>query len=109
MRVLAYDIRHNPYCLSLGVEYMSVDELLPQCHVVSLHCPLLPSTRHIINVEAIKKMRPGTMLINVSRCAAQHPMLHLDDHHVANLVLVTARWARPMVSILVTLYVMQCS
>jgi D-lactate dehydrogenase len=73
MRVLAHDVFPNPLLLTLGVEYMPVDEMLPQCHVVSLHCPLLPSTRHIIDALAISKMRPGTMLINVSRSAAWHP------------------------------------
>lgn len=67
MNVLAYDIRPNQYCVELGVEYTSVEDMLPRCHVVSLHCPLLPSTRNIVDAEAIKRMRPGTMLINVSR------------------------------------------
>ena len=33
----------------MGVEYMSLEEMLPQCDILSLHCPLLPSTAYIID------------------------------------------------------------
>lgn len=50
MRVLAYDPHVNPAVTSLHIPYVvTLDELLPQCDVVSLHVPLLPSTQHIIN------------------------------------------------------------
>lgn len=47
--------------------YTSTDELLPQADVVSLHVPLLDSTRHLINKERLYKMKPSTFLINTSR------------------------------------------
>lgn len=51
MRVLAHDVRPNPAVEALGVPYHPLEELLPQADVVSLHVPLLPSTRHMINQE----------------------------------------------------------
>lgn len=52
MRVPAYDRHANPAVTSLGIDYVaSLDELLPQCDVVSLHVPLLPATQHLINKQ----------------------------------------------------------
>jgi D-lactate dehydrogenase len=65
--VLGYDVRENPECLELGVRYMPLDELLPQCDILSLHAPLVPATRHIMNAETIAKLKPGAFLINTSR------------------------------------------
>lgn len=53
----------------LGLRYVPLDELLAQSDVVTLHCPLTPETRHLIDAAAIAKMRPGAMLINTSRGA----------------------------------------
>jgi D-lactate dehydrogenase len=66
-RVLAYDMILNPECVAKGVTYVSMDELLTQSDIISLHCPLTPETRHLINEEAISKMKEGAMLINTSR------------------------------------------
>lgn len=49
--VLAYDVYQNPKVLEMGVPYLSMEELLPQCDIVSLHCPLLPTTYHLIKKE----------------------------------------------------------
>ena len=48
-------------------EYADLDTLLPQCDIVSLHCPLMESTKHIINADTLAKMKPGAMLVNTSR------------------------------------------
>jgi len=48
-KVLAYDVYQNPKVLDMGVEYKTMEEMLPLCDIVTLHCPLLPSTYHIIN------------------------------------------------------------
>ena len=48
-RVLAHDLRPSRAVQDLGIPYMSLDELLPQCDIVTLHCPLMPSTRHMID------------------------------------------------------------
>ncbi|WP_447643086.1 MULTISPECIES: 2-hydroxyacid dehydrogenase [Chitinophagaceae] len=67
MRVLAYDIVQNEALMQLGVEYVPLDKLLVQSDIVSLHCPLLDTTKHIINEQSISKMKHGVMLINTSR------------------------------------------
>lgn len=61
---------HDPYpdtdAESL-LTYVSLDELFARSHVISLHCPLTPKTRDLIDAEAISRMRDGVMLINTSR------------------------------------------
>ncbi|MEM8613661.1 MAG: 2-hydroxyacid dehydrogenase [Cyanobacteria bacterium P01_H01_bin.105] len=66
-KVLAYDIRPNPTCIDMGVEYVDLPILLTRSDIVSLHCPLLPSTHHLINAESLQHFKPGSMLINTSR------------------------------------------
>ena len=65
--LLAYDVYQNQDCLDLGVRYVDLSELLAASRVISLHCPLLPETYHLINEETIALMKPGTMLVNTSR------------------------------------------
>lgn len=66
MKVIAYDVYQNP-ALDGIVEYVTLDELLSQSDLISLHCPLIDSTYHMINLENIKKMKDGVILINTSR------------------------------------------
>ncbi|KAI8475368.1 MAG: D-isomer-specific 2-hydroxyacid dehydrogenase NAD-binding protein [Monoraphidium minutum] len=67
MRVLAYDIKPNPKVEEMGIPYLPWEEILPQADVVSLHVPLLPSTRHFMDVDKVFRMKPGATLLNVSR------------------------------------------
>jgi len=67
--LLAYDVTENPECIDLGVQYVSIKELLNKADIVSLHLPLTPATRHLINDENLSYMKPGAMLINTSRGA----------------------------------------
>ncbi|MGF6755019.1 2-hydroxyacid dehydrogenase [Paraburkholderia sp. GAS42] len=53
--------------LALGAQYVPIDTLLGESDVVSLHCPLLPSTYHLIDERALAKMKFGSMLINTGR------------------------------------------
>ena len=46
---------------------MELDELFAQSDLISLHCPLMDSTYHMINLETISKMKDGVILINTSR------------------------------------------
>lgn len=69
MKVLAYDIRPNPQVEAMGIPYLPWEEIIPQCEVISLHMPLLPSTHHFINGPKIAMMKPGVTLLNVSRGA----------------------------------------
>jgi D-lactate dehydrogenase len=64
--VLGHDPHPNPEAEEV-LTYVDLDELLGRSHIVSLHVPLTPKTRHIINVRSIAKMRDGVMLINTSR------------------------------------------
>ena len=50
-----------------GIEYVTLDELFRRSDIISLHCPLTDETRHIINDEAIGKMKKGVVIINTSR------------------------------------------
>ena len=68
-RRLAYDPFPNPECVAMGVEYVTLLELFRASDIVSLHCPLTPTTHHLINGEALKQLKPGAMLINTSRGA----------------------------------------
>ncbi len=67
--LLAYDVRENPVCRELGAQYVELPELLAQADIVSLHCPLLPATHHLINADTLAQIKPGAMLINTSRGA----------------------------------------
>lgn len=64
MDVVAYDPYPNP---NLDVNYVTLDELFNTSDVISLHCPLTSSTKHLINEEAIKKMKDNVVIINTSR------------------------------------------
>lgn len=50
-----------------GITPAPLDDVLASADVVSLHCPLTPSTRHLINAASIAKMKPSTILINTGR------------------------------------------
>jgi len=67
MKVLAYDTNRNPDFVTESLEYAELDELLAKSDVISLHCPLFPSTEGIINKANIEKMKDGVILINTSR------------------------------------------
>src|ERR1039458_1789954 len=67
MRVIAANAARSPVPDWPRLRWCEVDELLPQADVVSLHCPLLPQTRGIINAKSLAMMKPGAFLINTSR------------------------------------------
>lgn len=66
MKVIAYDVYQNPE-LADFVEYVTLDELLASSDLISLHCPLMDNTYHLINRETIAKMKDGVILVNTSR------------------------------------------
>ncbi|WP_309544655.1 2-hydroxyacid dehydrogenase [Alkalilimnicola ehrlichii] len=65
-RVLAYDPAPNPDVDKLA-SYVPLEELFLASDIVSLHCPLTPDTYHVINDDALARMKRGVMLINTSR------------------------------------------
>lgn len=68
MKVIAYDVYENE-SLKKFVEYVPLDQLLSESDLISLHCPLMDSTYHIINIDTIKQMKDGVILVNTSRGA----------------------------------------
>ncbi|MGN6438238.1 MAG: 2-hydroxyacid dehydrogenase [Agriterribacter sp.] len=66
-RVIAHDVYEDKEMQERGVVYQSMDALLQASDIVSLHCPLTEQTKHLINADAISKMKRGVMLINTSR------------------------------------------
>jgi glycerate dehydrogenase len=64
MRVLFAD--HPPPKME-GVDFTPLDTVLAQSDVISLHCPLLPATRNLIDIKAFRKMKRNALLINTSR------------------------------------------
>ncbi|WP_075216303.1 2-hydroxyacid dehydrogenase [Mongoliimonas terrestris] len=71
-RVIAHDAYLNPACEAAGVEYVDFPTLCQESDVITLHCPLTPDTHHLINAEAIGRMKRGVMLVNTSRGAVIH-------------------------------------
>jgi D-lactate dehydrogenase len=70
MKVLAFDPFPSPdWARQYGVEYTDPRTLACECEVISLHTPLTPETHHIIRRETLELMKPGAILINVSRGA----------------------------------------
>ena len=66
MNIIAYDKYPSA---DIGINYVSLNELFENSHIISLHCPLTEETRHIINAEAIEKLKNGVIIINTSRGA----------------------------------------
>jgi D-lactate dehydrogenase len=67
--LLAYDVVENAEVKALGARYVPTVELFAESDVITLHCPLVPDTYHLINEEALARMKRGTMLVNTSRGA----------------------------------------
>ena len=68
MRVLAFDdSAHAFYSELLDFRYVDFAELMRESDVITLHVPLTPTTRHMINREALALCRPGLLLINTAR------------------------------------------
>jgi D-lactate dehydrogenase len=68
-RILAVDPVINPMVGADGVRYAPLDEVISTSDILTLHAPLMPSTRHLIDAHRIECLKPGVMLINTSRGA----------------------------------------
>jgi D-lactate dehydrogenase len=68
-RVLTFDPVPSPECAAAGAVSVSLEVLLAESDIITLHCPLVPDTHHLIDDEAFGRMRRGVMLINTSRGA----------------------------------------
>jgi len=76
-RVLGYDPYENDEFRQLGT-YVSLERLLAESDVITLHCPLTPQTHHLINHEALGHVKPGCMIINTSRGALIDTVAAID-------------------------------
>jgi D-lactate dehydrogenase len=82
-RLLAFDAVPRT---DLPVEYVDVSRLFAESDILSLHVPLLPDTRHFLNEETIRRLKPGCFLINTSRGALIETQALIDalkSGHVA--------------------------
>ena len=89
-KVIACDSYQNPDCLNAGVQYLSQGEVFRASDIISLHCPLTPSTYHLINEQALSLMKDGVMIVNTSRGAlvdAQAVIEGLKSGKISNLAL----------------------
>lgn len=67
--LLGYDPNESSELRDLGMNYVSLDQILKNSDIISLHCPLTPATHHLIDHKGFSKMKKGAMLINTSRGA----------------------------------------
>lgn len=66
MEVLLYTSKEQS-ALPQGMRKMALDELFAESDVISLHCPLTPDTKEMVNAERLKLMKPGAILVNTGR------------------------------------------
>lgn len=66
MKVYAYTSKHQ-FQLPVGIHKLELDELFKTCDIISLHCPLTPSTEEIVNKERLALMKPTAIIINTGR------------------------------------------
>lgn len=67
--VIAHDLVNNPKLIEMGVKYVSFQELLRCSDIISLHVPLTPKTRYLIDEKAFLLTKKGVMIINTGRGA----------------------------------------
>lgn len=67
LNILSYTRSKTSSDSTEDVEFVTLDELLRKSDIISLHCPLNPGTKKIINKESIDKMKDGVVIINTSR------------------------------------------
>lgn len=67
--VLCYDLKPEPTLVAAGCQFVDLPTLFRGSDIISLHCPLTPQTRHLINAPNIALMKRGVMIINTGRGA----------------------------------------
>jgi D-3-phosphoglycerate dehydrogenase len=87
MKVVAYDPFLSPErAIDLGIEKVSLNDLLGRADFITLHTPLTEATENLINTETIARMKPGVRLVNCARggLVVEHDLATaLDTGHVA--------------------------
>ena len=85
MRVLYYDPGASPSDPNLSAASTDLDTLLAESDFVSIHVPLTPETRHMVNAELLAKLNPNAVLVNTSRGAVLDQVAlyeTLKEHHI---------------------------
>lgn len=68
MRVLAFDVKPDPtYAPSPDFRYASLEEILRTADIITLHCPPTADGRPLIDGAAVKRLKPGVLLVNTAR------------------------------------------
>ncbi len=67
VKIVYSDLKRNPDLEKFGAKFFSKNDLLKHADIVSLHVPLLPSTRHLISTKELKMMKKTAFLINTAR------------------------------------------
>ena len=76
MNVMAYDLYPDyEFAKQYDVKVVGLDELYTHSDIISLHCPLTPDTKFLINKDSIAKMKKGVMIINTGR----GKLIHTED------------------------------
>ena len=76
MNVMAYDLYpDHEFAKQYDVKVVGLDELYTHSDIISLHCPLTPDTKFLINKDSIAKMKKGVMIINTGR----GKLIHTED------------------------------
>jgi len=70
MKLAAFDVlKNDSAALEIGFNYLTLEDLIKTSDVITLHVPLLPQTKHLINTKTIKQMKKGVIFVNASRGA----------------------------------------
>ena len=102
MNVIANDAFPNAeQAAALGFKYVTLDELLAQSDVITVHVPYMPTTHHLINMQNVDKIKHGAVLVNTSRgeILETEAILHaLDDGTLAAVGLDVIEGERAFIS-----------
>lgn len=97
--VIACDPQYNSDALNMGISYTSFNELLQQCDIISIHCPLNKITKHLFSNDAFHIIKPGCILVNTARGAiidTEALITALEDGKVAAACLDTYENEKPI-------------
>jgi D-lactate dehydrogenase len=67
--LVGYDVAPNDACLAMGLTYVPLETLWGRSDIITLHAPLTPETRHLVDARAVAAMTDGVMLVNTGRGA----------------------------------------
>lgn len=68
-RLLGFDQHRSEQAVALGLEYAPLEKIWAEADIITLHCPLVPETHHLVSGPVVERLKPGVMLVNTSRGA----------------------------------------